>query len=802
MKKYCLSFLFIILATACTPKESPKPVVREVKYPYVSWRRTMNGRTIVMEDSQRRLFAVELNDANRPVALHALEKSSGRQRWTWDGELGLLDPDLPWTANLFVRGNTLAFWTADNRIIGLDRYSGADKWEKPVKGIGLAALGENFITVWNDEIRLVENETGKITALKLGKRITAPLAITPKGYVVVTTGDTAHLVDLENEKLTVKWSWKPDLAGGFRISQVHAAEDAIVFFQKTAAEDNHLRIVGYDLQELKEVSRLDIRGSEENPRAFTHYSDNDNVVRLLVRPEHSGDLELHSVDLSESKHLGVNYLAGKLDAPCWLGVSQSYCGTDSGFDAYTTHPWKKIWSEETIYPGSEGRHLIIGGNLVTAGGSRVKVFTPTRTSPLTYDLKSPSLKEPRVNRILGAEGDVLWFTVVDYSTDRVRRKPVGEIWAFSTASGQVIHRIPVGDPQSTVDTVRFLPKEGLILAADDRSFMTIALAGGRVQRRGHKVKLSGKESLAIHLQQNLAVVAGSQGVHVFEFARMRDLGYRDLSVPAAEASVRASFLASSDSHLFVRTQEGDKQIVALELKTGKQVWAVPSPEILDPRVALVPAGLLLASPENTRLLNPADGKTVRELPGSLRLVQLADRVILFHREKTTPAPAGRLQVVSYEAEEDLPRMLWERKFEAGEEAPLPGFPVAWPLWVAAENDFVLLPSGGGRCLEILGSADGSPVLNLCKGAWPWPPILYERFFYHATGMYMDAIPEEQQGLLQFSLSGQYKQIMKLGKGQGDTFMIPQFSVMQRRTIYLLMTQNALSAVQVGNPDQD
>ncbi|PKN24959.1 MAG: hypothetical protein CVU65_10155 [Deltaproteobacteria bacterium HGW-Deltaproteobacteria-22] len=810
-----LTMLFGLLALACTPPNTKKaPVQNQVQYPYVVWKRALPGKTFIVEDSQRRLFGVELDEKNRPAVLHALEKGSGRKRWSREGELGLSDAELPWSVQVHVRGNTIAFWTADNRVLGLDRYSGVEKWEKPLQGLGLSVLGENFLTAWGDQIRLVEPETGKITSFSLGRRITAPLHVTPKGFIVAFTGDIAQLVDLENMKLTVKWEWKMNLDGGFSAGQASSSEDAIAFFQKTVAEDNFVKIVAYDLAALKEMYQIKIRGQEDNPRTFARFSGEPNLARLMIRPYHPGDSEWHTVDLQEGKLKHLNYVNGKLATPCFLGEKLSWCGTETGISAFTTHPWTPAWTQETIYPGSEGQHMAVGETFVIAGGSRVKGFSATGSTVFTYDLKSPSLKEPRVNRILGAKDGVLWFTVVDYSTDKVKRRAVGEVWAYTLASNTVTSRIPVGDAQNTLGTVRFLPESGLIVAADETSFVQIALANAAVSRKAHKVRIEGKESLGLKVFQNIAAITCAHGVQSFEIGKARDLGFLELvrapkaalaGKPAAPtaAGFSYSFLAVSETHAFVRDKADDREVLALELKTGKTTWKAPMTDLLDPQVEVIPAGLLIVSPEKTRLLDPATGKATTELAGSTRMIRLADRVVLFHAEKSTPAPGARLLVVSYDADDkNQPKMLWDKTFAAGKEAPLAGFPVAWPLWVHSESEYVMFDSEGGRCLNILSSADGSPVRELCKGVWPWPPMAFERSFLHATGPFVAAVPIEQQGLFQFRLAGPWKQILKLGKSGDGAMIWRQFSEVQKATLYLLMQSNALSAVQVGDPESN
>lgn len=806
------AFSFGLLAVACTPPGPQKaPVQNRVQYPYVQWKRTLPGRTFIVEDSQRRLFGVELDEKNRPMALHAFEKSSGRKRWSMETELGLRDPELPWSVQVAVRGGTIAFWTANNRIVGLDRYSGVEKWEKPITGLGLAALGENFLTAWGDEIRIVDPETAKVVSFPLGRKITQPLHVTPRGFIVAVTGETAQLVDLENEKLSVKWEWKMNLEGGFTAGSVSSSEDAVTFFQKTAATDHHVRIAAYDVNDLKELHQLRIHGVEENPRTFTRFSAQSHLARVLVRPDHPGDVEWHTVDLQAGKILNVNYVAGKLPAPCFLEEKLSWCGTEKGITAFTTHPWTEAWTQETIYPGEDGEHMAIGDQFVIAGGSRVKGFSSTGSTTFTYDLKSPTLKEPRVNRILGAHNGVIWFTVVDYSLDKVKRRAVGEVWGFNPANSNVLYRVPVGDAQNTVGTVRMLPDLGLIVAADEAAFVQISLTNGAVTRRPHRVKLSGKESLSLRLFQNVAAVSASLGVQAFDVVKARDLGFLELqreakpaagapAAAAAGAAFKYTFLAANETHAFVRDQAAGRELLALDLKTGKTTWKEPLADLIDPQVEVLPAGLLVVSPEKTRLVAPATGKTASELPGSSRVIRLADRVVLFFAETTAPAAAARLLVMGYEADENGgPKQLWDKTFEAGKEAPLPGFPVGWPMWVHAESEYVMFDSEGGRCLNILTSVDGEPVLSLCKGVWPWPPMFHERTFLHATGAYVAGVSAEQQGLFSFRLTGKWTQVLKIGKSSADAMIWPQFSPVQKATLHILTQGNALMSVQVSDP---
>ncbi len=796
--------LSALLAAACSPPPAPKPQVSQVQYPYVAWKRTLPARTFIVEDAQRRLFGVELDERNRPVALYAFEKSSGRKKWSREAVLGLADPELPWSVQVHVRGTTLAYWDASNQIVGLDRYSGVEKWEKPVPGRGLGVMGENFVTAFENEIRLIEPESGKVTSFPLGRKIT-DFRVTPRGYVLAVMGDVAALVDLENEKLSIRWEWKMDLAGGFRAGFPTASEDAIVFFQKTAPEDAFVHVVSYDLQKMAEMQRLSLRGIEENPRAFATFSDRPEFVRLMLRPMHPSDAEWHTLNLAEGKGAGINYVSGKLPSPCYLGAKTSWCGTDSGVAAYSTHPWKEAWTQETIYPGTEGIHKIEGDIFITAGGSRIKAFAADGTSPFTYDLKSPTLKEPRVNRILGMHNGVVWFTVVDYSTDKVRKRPAGEVWAYQPGR-DVLWRIPVGDAQNTMDAVTFLPEAGIIAAADETAFLEIALANGAVTRRPHKVRILGKESIQLKVFQNVAVLTCTHGVHVFELSKARDVGFLELHREAGAAGKGTpfsyAFLAADESRVYVRDKAAPRDMMALDAKNGKQLWKVPLPDLLDPAAELLPAGLLLVSAEKSRLLNPANGQLVREMPGSTHMVRLADRIVLFHAENTKPAPAARLVAVSYDPAENStsPAVLWQKAFEPQTEAPLPGFPVAWPLWVKAEADYVMFDSKGGRCLTMLATADGSPQLELCKGIWPWPPMANEKNFLHATGAWVESVPAAEQGLVEFSLAGRFRQLLKMSKTAEGAAVWPQFTPVQKQTVHLLMPANALTAVQVANPD--
>lgn len=810
MFKKWFIIVWMLLITACTPPPAPKPQVQQIQYPYVAWKRSVLGRMFIVEDAQRRLFGVELDDNNRPIAIHAFEKHSGREKWSREAKLGLTNPDLPWSVQVYVRGTTLAYWEASNRIVGLDRYSGAEKWEKPVDGRGLGVMGENFVTVFNDEIRLIDSETGKVTSFSIGRKIT-DFRITPRGYVLIVMGETASLVDLENEKLTVRWEWNMDLAGGFRAGFPMASDDAILFFQKTAHENAFVHVVSYDLQKMTEMQRITLRGNEEHPRAFSVFSDRPDMIRMLIKPLHSGDIEWYTLNVSSGEKAGIDYISGKLPSPCYFGVPMSWCGTESGITAYTTHPWKEAWSQETIYPGTEGLHKIVGDVLITAGGSRIKAFTQNGSSPYTYDLKSPTLSEPRVNRILGVHEDVVWFTVVDYSTSKTRKFPVGEVWAYKPGR-DVLWRIPVGNAQNTMDAVVFLPTEGIIVAADETSFLQIALSNGAVTRRPHKVRITGKESLQVKVFPNTVAITCSHGVHVFELTKARDLGFVELRREVNESKVAPgktatppfaySFLAADDTRVYVRDKAAPRDVIAIEIKSSKVVWKLSMTDLLDPTVEPIPAGLVVVTAEKTRLVHPVSGQVTAEFPGSSHIVRLADRIVLFHSEVTKPTPAARLVAVSYDPAEgsSAPVLLWQKAFEPSTEPPLAGFPVVGPLWVKAETDFVMFDSKGGRCLTILASADASVQMELCKSVWPWPPVANEKNFLHASGAYISSVPDSEQGLLKFSLNGRFRQLMKLGKPIETAVMWPQFTSAQKQTIHVWMSPGVFTAIQVANPD--
>ncbi|MBU1537964.1 hypothetical protein KKF84_21810, partial [Myxococcota bacterium] len=88
------------------------------------------------------------------------------------------------------------------------------------------------------------------------------------------------------------------------------------------------------------------------------------------------------------------------------------------------------------------------------------------------------------------------------------------------------------------------------------------------------------------------------------------------------------------------------------------------------------------------------------------------------------------------------------------------------------------------------------VLELNKSVWPWAPNVYRGKYYHATGSFVEGVPEGQQGLVRFALNGQFKQLLKMSKHGDPRYLNSQYHPVSRGVLYLQGSGEVLQAIQV------
>ncbi|MBU1534411.1 PQQ-like beta-propeller repeat protein, partial [Myxococcota bacterium] len=698
----------LTLVSCKTPKPKAKVVEPPKKsFPAINWKRNVNSSVVIAGESRKRIFGVEFDDKKMPVSLSAYNKDSGRRTWSKEVELGLTDPKNGRTFHVKVKGAAVAAWTKANKIIAVDRFRGVDLWDKPVPGMGLAVIGENFITAFDNSIRLVDPETGKHTDFNIGRKITQVLHVTPKGYVVVVTGDEAKLIDLENDKITVRWKWAIDMNKGFEPGEILSADDAVIFFQKTHEQENQLWFHNYTGADAKPSWKMKFKGSESNPQTFRKFVKGDHA-RFVYVPETSIEKQWRIIDLAKGTPFGQTVYS-KVDPPrqCLLDATLSYCADEKGITAFETATWKKKWFQETILPVNDNEHQIIDGNLVLAAVNLIKVFSPAGTSPLAIDLKSPGMKEPRVNKILGGKDGIIYFTVADLSNP-ARTK--GEVWALDTKKKTIKWRVNVGESRTIFEAVRFIPELDKIIAGNNVKIVSIGLPSGTPFVLYHKIKTAKTEKVSMGNMGDLGYIVLPDAVQFFKITKNRiALKNKFPLVKKEKAKKGAKPLVTTFSfvgvgHNQVLIKDAQNQIKAREIETGKLVYTTTFTSILEPKVVSTASLLYLYSFGNARAIDPKTGKTIRDFTNVRRVFASGDSATIISQVLSKPAYGSRLYAFTFENQKGAaPKLAWKKDFTAPTQKPLPGFDAHFPRWVSTGKEYVMFPAKGGRSLMIVSS---------------------------------------------------------------------------------------------------
>jgi hypothetical protein len=805
-KTVILLLAVLSITISCkTNKPKPKPVKDPVKtYPAISWKRALNSKVFIVGQSRKRIFGVEFDNKNKPISVTAFDKSSGRKGWSMEVELGLTNKYNPYSFDVKVKAVAVAYWTNSNKINSVDKYRGVKLWKNSVDGLGLSVLGENFITVWKNNIRLIDPETGKITDFDMGRTITKPVHVTPKGYLVIVTGDTANLIDIENDKIAIRWKWEIDMDKGFEPGEIYSTDDAVMFFQKTHDEENQLWLKSFNGLTMKTDWELKHKGIESKAKSFGRFAKSQKA-RFVLIPESTDEKQWRYIDFKTGKPCGKTVYS-KNDPPkkCILNEKISYCFNEKGVHAYDTKTWKELWFRETILPINDNEHKIIDGNIVLAAVNRIKIFTPDGHSPLALDLKSPNIKEPRVNRILGGVNGIIYFTVADLTPGQTK----GEVWALNTKTKQIKWRVRVGRAKTIFDSVLFLPENQVILAANHFKITTIAMKSGESYPRYHKIKTNNKANVKIGFKGKIGWIVLPSAIQFFKLGKTRvilkskfNLEKKIAAKTAKEKPVivKYNYVGVEQNLLLLKSSNGSNEITAFDIEESKVVWKTVFKSLLEPVSLSTEGAVILTSYGSTRMVNPKDGKTIKDLKDTRRAFISGKNLIVLSQFLSKPKYGSRIYLFKYEDTKGLaPKLAWKKDFALEKEKPLMGFPKKSPLWVSAGTEYVFFPSKGGRCLNIISSADGEKILELCKGVWPWSPLFYDGKFYHTTGVLQEGIPKKQQGLIKFTLGGRFSQLLKMGKYGNPKYFNTQLMKIKKGNLYIQGNGETLQSVKVAD----
>jgi outer membrane protein assembly factor BamB len=794
IKRISLLLILLVLTVSCkTKKKKTEPAKKKEDFPAILWKKSLSNKVFAFGESKRRVFNVILNEKNNPVGISALNKVTGRQRWSKEIEMGLFDKEDRFSFGGGIKSVAIAVWTSDNKILAVDKYRGVELWDKKVPGFGLSVLGVNFVTAWNNNIRIIDPESGKFTDYDIGRKITHPVHVTHKGYLAVITGDTLNLVDLQQDKVKVRWSWKMDMEEGFDIARVHSSDEGVVVLQRTVKNQEQLYIKGRCPKTFAAKWKHFQTGSEAKHWTFDMFSKGQKG-RMIIKNEESREKKWLLFDYAKGKPLAKPLF--KKENPsrhCFLTEKISYCTSSKGVTAYDTKTWKKKWFQETIFPVNREEHAVINGEIVLAAINRIKIFAPDGSSSLAYDLKHPRLKQPRVNTILGQKDGILYFTVVDLSDN----KSIGEIWALDRKTKKLKWRRRIGKANSTLSSVLYVPEFDRIYYVDKTFLNYVDLANGRRRRLRHLVRTKDNKSIKIGKQAEHGYLLFSDTIKLFEL-KSGTMGIKlflEKKASKKEKEEKYDFIGIGSNHIILKQKSSPGHLFAFDLEKGKKTWEIPFKSVMKPELLETKGGYLFHSYGAGSFVNKETGKEIKSIKNNTRTFKAGHMIVTVQKKTSNPPQASRLFFFKYEAAESNPKAVWKKEFKP-EKDTLEGWPSYNPAWIKVSPDYVFYPVKGGRCLKIVSVFDGQETLNLCHGVWPWAPLLYKGVYYQATGPFQSKIPVEEQGLIQFKLNGKFSRILKLSK-YGEKYMHQQLYKIQNGTIYLQGNKEVYEAVKVA-----
>ncbi len=766
MKKTWLAILVLITGIGCAP--APKAPVKKVEapkkdYPYVVWRKRVDGPFSVIGMSRRRVFVMEKSQG---YAVKAFNKKTGRLHWSWQVQPALASESDPWSFQAAVAGRTVAVWTKDDKIRAMEKYRGVEVWESAVDGMGLAVLGVNFVTAWKNNIRLIEPDSGKVTDYPLEREISAPVVVTPKGYLAVMMGEELLLVDLTDDKAVVKKRYRLDLTGAFEPGRPLATEGSVLLYQKTIPEEEFLVVRSIDASTFQDRWTQRLRGRVPViKKAFQPFADGSGMVTSvssMTTREHYW--KFISADGKTVRRLVRDSLA---PAECVLGSPISFCPTDKGVEAYDTTTWKKLWFRETIYPVDGLKHAFVGKNIILAAGVRVKGLSPKGDTLFALDVKARGLKDPRAVAILGSRDNVAFVAVVDSAMGS--KRDAGEIWAVDTASGKLLWRAKVGKAKVVRTSVLLMPEQDAIFVANSSKLLKISMKNGRVVRRSHGLR-NIKKAEVTGYDRWVAVIAGDR-VSVFDVTRMKKL--RTLKITGRiPVGLVPGFFLTLDS--------ASKKLVAMDLKKGRDAWSVEHvPFSMKPSLFINGSSksALLVSYQGSMTLDLV-GHNSQTLLGAMKAVKVGSFIVLVMKETAKPTLSWRIQAYPYEEGD---KVLWTA------DSSKYGNMLSW---LRTTVDYVLIPGPDSKGIVALAGDTGEVAFKTDSRKIASPVVSFRDRFAFTTGT-----PGPDGGVFALDVAGRVKPLFKARR---SPLGLRSKVKLEGSTLYLLEGDSVIEAVRVSD----
>lgn len=780
-----------LLVGACPETPRPKaPARKEAKppsYPYRGTTTQVEGRVHVFDVTKTRALGVVFSPASgglvQPAGILGLDPRRGTVQWTKPVQLELRNPALPWTFEIARNVTVVAAWTKDHRIRAFDIY-GRDAWESSLVGVlGVATLGEGFVTAKGSKIFYMDRQNGKSSEIvDLGAPISAPLVVLPEGEVVALTGDFLVGVNLDAPMAQkVIFRHRIETEEGLEPLKPQTIMDTIIVGSRALPLVIKTEVSLLDPNTLKPRWKKLLPGRVRSHDAVLIKGEE---IRVANRQEGAPDM---AFVMRQSDGQVVSQQESTARRNCYYGTKQMYCVTPKGVTAYDRKSMAEAWKREMLDDVTGNLHFASGDTFYIAEGPKVVGVQETGRVTFSFEPKAPPHR-PRVNRILGLVEGVLILTAADWVTGR----GLGQVLGVSVSSSKQVWAKSLVAPAYS-EKAAVLVGDRVLWADGTHVSACRAATGGLSGRWPHLLRAPDARIPTMGHQGDQAWVLREGKLGFLNTKTGQSLWRHDVGT--------GKVVAGGATHLYVKGPTG--AIHALENKRGTETWKVPWDSTLAPKVLEVPGGTILSHHERALIIETATGKQLTEFkPGGWHLQMADDAPVLVRVVTFRPKSAGLVQAVSYSRDERKASRTWTHRVPHHKSPPValdPSASGAFP-WFHAASDLVMLPQEGGRCLATYDLVDGRQRWRSCDLAWIAPPQAHGPLLFMATGPIRAAVPEDRQGL--FSLdtgSGETTQLFRVPKQGEDRQMWPQYGPMFGGQFFVLTQEGKLRQLLVAKP---
>jgi outer membrane protein assembly factor BamB len=707
----------------------------------------------------------------------------GAAQWTKAVGLKLRNPTLPWTYEIARNITFVAAWTEDETIKVFDIY-GRDAWETKDKGyLGVATLGEGFVSARGSKVVYLERQTGKASEVAdLGAPISAPLVVLPEGEVVALTGDFLVGINLDAPGAQkVIFRHRIETMEGLEPMKPQILADSIVVGSRALPVVIKTEVSVLDPGTLSPRWKTMLPGRVRSHEALQVLGEE---IRVSNRIEGAPD-RVFVLRAKDGQVISQQQAVTRRN--CYHGTKLVFCVTPKAATAYDRASLAEVWSREMLDDVTGNNHLAVGDVFYIAEGAKVVGISGTGQVSFSFEIKAPPFR-PKANRILGLVDGTLVMTVADW----ISGKGMAQVWGVDLQAGKLKWSKALTAPAFSETAVALV---GDRVIWSDPTFVSACRASTGVMsgRWPHLLKAPPTRIPAIGHVGDAAYVM-REGKLAFLNPKTGQVQWR-ADVGAAQV------VAAGATHFYVKSPGGE--IRALENKKGKESWKISWDPTLTPKVVEAPGGTILSHHDRAIAVDTTTGQQKSEWkPGGWHLGQAGDAPVMVRVVTFRPKAAGLLEVVAYQRDGQKVSRSWKetiphapKDVQALDPTAQGSFP-----WFHATSDLVLLPQEGGRCLSGLDLMEGKQRWRKCDLAWLAPPQAYGTRLYMATGPMRPGVPEERQGLFSIDTgSGEAKQLFKVPRQGEERFMWPQYGAMFGGQFFVLTQGDKLRQLLLSRP---